>query len=119
MALAAGQGDRHSLGITYHQIGLVHQEQKQYVPALEWYQKAVEAKEVALAAGQGEEYSLSLTFYAMSLVYEATNDIADAIRYMEKSVEALQRINHLDLQQRRARLENLKKRTTGWMRRGS
>jgi tetratricopeptide (TPR) repeat protein len=107
-ALAGGEGNRHSLGVTYHQIGRLHQDQKQFAPALEWYQKAVEAKEGALAGGEGDEYSLSLTYYQMSMCHERMNNLAQAIQFMEKDAEILQRIGHEELQQDKARLENLK-----------
>ncbi len=42
-ALAAGVGNQDSLGVTYHQIGRVHQERKEYEPALEWYGTGVGA----------------------------------------------------------------------------
>ena len=69
-------------GITYHNIGIVYQEQQQWQQALDAYQRALELKEQ-----HGQQHQLGVTYHQIGMVYEDQQQWQQALDAYQRALE--------------------------------
>jgi len=74
-------GNEFALGSTYHQIGMVYQEQRQWSLALENYQQAIDWN-----TKTGNEFELGGTYHQIGSVYEEQGELETALQWYEEAV---------------------------------
>ena len=79
--LAKQQGDEHGAAITYHQLGRVAEERRDFVQAEAWYQKSL-----AIFEQQGNEHGAAITYHQLGRVAEERRDFVQAEAWYQKSL---------------------------------
>ena len=79
--LAIGEaGDEHAAS-TYHQLGMIAQEQRDFASAEQWYRKAL-----AIEEKQGNEHGAAITYHQLGIIAEEQRDFASAEQWYRKSL---------------------------------
>lgn len=76
-------------GNTYHQIGMVYAEQRQWAAALENYAQALKWYEQT-----GNSFELGGTYHQIGMAHEGQSGLSEAKEWFEKSLLTLREHNH-------------------------
>ncbi|MFN6221803.1 MAG: tetratricopeptide repeat protein [Dolichospermum sp.] len=75
-------GDRYSQARTYHNLGRVAEEMREYAQALDFYQQAL-----AIKIEFGDRFSQALTYHNLGTLAEAQEDYTEARTNLQKALE--------------------------------
>ena len=75
------QGILHYAATTYHQLGMIAQEQRDFATAREWYLKSLAIKEK-----QGDLHGAASTYHQLGRIAEEQRDFATAREWYLKSL---------------------------------
>ena len=78
------QGNEHGAAITYHQLGVIAQEQRDFQAAEGWYQKSL-----AIEEKHGDEYGAALTYGQLGVLAAKQRDVQSAAAHFLKAIEGL------------------------------
>ena len=81
MAIEEKQGNEHGAANTFHQLGIIAQEQRNFATAEKWYKKSLEIKEK-----QGNEHGAATTFNQLGVIAKEQRDFATAEKWYKKSL---------------------------------
>ncbi|MBJ7296407.1 MAG: tetratricopeptide repeat protein, partial [Dolichospermum sp.] len=75
-------GDRYSQARTYHNLGAVAQEMREYAQARDFYQQAL-----SIFIEFDDRYSQALTYHCLGILAEAQKDYTEARTNLQKALE--------------------------------
>ena len=75
------QGDEHGAASTYHELGIIAHEQRDFASAEQWYRKSLAIKEK-----QGNEHGAACTYHQLGMIAEERRDFASAEQWYRKSL---------------------------------
>ena len=81
VAIKEKQGDEHGAAITYHQLGRIAEEQRDFASAEQWYRKSLAIKEK-----QGNEHGEAITYHQLGNVAYLQRDFAGAEQWYLKAL---------------------------------
>ena len=81
MAIKEKQGDEHGAARTYHQLGMIAQEQRDFASAEQWYRKSL-----AIFEKQGDEHGAAFTYHQLGMIAQEQRDFASAEQWYRKSL---------------------------------
>ena len=77
--------------MTYHQLGMIAQEQRDFASAEQWYRKSL-----AITEKQGNEHGAASTYHHLGIIAEEQRELAGAEQWYRKAlaIEEKQRNEH-------------------------
>lgn len=84
-------GDEHGAAITYHQLGRIAQERKDFEKAEDWYKKSLKIEEQL-----GNEHGAAITYWQLGLLAMLEGRVEDSGRWSVKGIAAFSKTRDPD-----------------------
>jgi tetratricopeptide (TPR) repeat protein len=84
LAISEKLGNEPGVALTYHQLGRIAQEQRDFAQAEQWYRKSLAIKEKL-----GDEHDAASTYHQLGRIAQEQRDFAQAEQWYRKSLAAI------------------------------
>ena len=78
------QGNEHGAATTYHQLGIIAADQRDFAQAEQWYRKSL-----AIAEKQGNEHGAATTYHQLGIIAAEQRDFAQAGQWYLTAIAGL------------------------------
>ena len=81
--------DDHNMATTYHQLGRIAEERRDFDTAEKWYKKSLE-----IEVRQGNEHGAAQTYLVLGVMYKEKGSLIESSGWLVKSVIGFSKANH-------------------------
>jgi tetratricopeptide (TPR) repeat protein len=98
LAISEKQGDLHTAALTYHQLGRIAQEQRDFETARGWYLQSLAIKEK-----QGDLHGVAITYHELGILAGLQRSFEESGKWFTYSITGFQRTHDQHAMERNVR----------------